>query len=113
MPFAERTALLEQEAREREEHVIRLVTAMLIFASHRLRNRIMRTPEAAMAMMMLAAAFTVLQPSRNLLKSVIFPSLEVSIAYRPAWDDAVAPSLRHADLAQVLLRCSWIRNCAS
>lgn len=30
--------------------VMRFVTAMLIFASHRLRNRIMRTPEVAMAM---------------------------------------------------------------
>ena len=31
---------------------------MLIFASHRLRNRIMKTPVAAMAMIMMAAAFT-------------------------------------------------------
>jgi hypothetical protein len=30
---------------------------MLIFASHRLRNRIMSTPVAAMAMIMMAAAF--------------------------------------------------------
>ena len=38
--------------------VIRFVTAMLIFASHRLRNRIMRTPEAAMAMIMMAPTLT-------------------------------------------------------
>ena len=37
--------------------VIGLVKAMLIFASHRLRNRIMSTPVAAMAMIMMAAAF--------------------------------------------------------
>jgi hypothetical protein len=36
--------------------VIRFVKAMLILASHRFRNRIMRTPEAAMAMIMMAAA---------------------------------------------------------
>jgi hypothetical protein len=36
--------------------VIRLVNAMLILASHRLRNRIMTTPDAAMAMIMMAPA---------------------------------------------------------
>src|ERR1035438_8759191 len=36
--------------------VIRLVKAMLIFASHRFRNRIMRTPVAAMAMVIMAIA---------------------------------------------------------
>jgi hypothetical protein len=34
--------------------VIRFVNAMLIFASHRSRNRIIKTPEAAMAMIMMA-----------------------------------------------------------
>jgi hypothetical protein len=34
--------------------VIRFVKAMLIFASHRFRNRIIKTPEAAMAMIMMA-----------------------------------------------------------
>jgi hypothetical protein len=38
---------------------MRFVTAMLIFASHRLRNRTMSTPVAAMATIMMAAAFTV------------------------------------------------------
>jgi hypothetical protein len=37
--------------------MIRLVKAMLIFASHRLRNRIMSTPVAAIAMIVMAAAF--------------------------------------------------------
>jgi hypothetical protein len=36
--------------------VIRFVKMMLIFASHRLRNRIMTTPEVAMAMIMMAPA---------------------------------------------------------
>jgi hypothetical protein len=43
-----------------KQFVIRFVNAMLIFASHRLRNRIMRTPEAAMAMIMMTPALTVL-----------------------------------------------------
>jgi O-acetyl-ADP-ribose deacetylase (regulator of RNase III) len=37
--------------------VMRLVNAMLIFANHRLRNRISSTPVAAMAMITMAAAF--------------------------------------------------------
>jgi hypothetical protein len=37
--------------------LIRFVKAMLIFASHRFRNRIMRTPEAAMTMTRMTAAF--------------------------------------------------------
>ena len=37
--------------------VIRFVTAMLIFARHRLRNRIMSAPVAAIAMIVMAAAF--------------------------------------------------------
>lgn len=36
--------------------LIRFVNAMLIFASHRLRNRISSSPVAAMAMIMMAAA---------------------------------------------------------
>ena len=55
--------------------VIRFVNAMLILASHCLRNRIMRTPVAAMAMIMMApgAHGVLLIPT---LSSVIFPSLE-------------------------------------
>jgi hypothetical protein len=39
--------------------IIRFVRAMLIFASHRLRNRIIKTPVAAMATIMMAPALTV------------------------------------------------------
>ena len=39
--------------------VMRFVKAMLIFASHRLPNRIMSTPVAAMATIMMAAALTI------------------------------------------------------
>jgi hypothetical protein len=48
--------------------VIRFVKMILIFASHRLRNRIMRTPEAAMATIMMAAALTMVSSPRNLLR---------------------------------------------
>jgi len=40
--------------------VIRFVTAMLTFASHLLRNRIIRIPVAATAITMMAPALTVL-----------------------------------------------------
>src|SRR5438132_7942287 len=55
--------------------VIRLVKAMLIFARHRLRNRIIRTPEAAMTMIRMAPMFTCskvprLPPESNALAAV-------------------------------------------
>src|SRR4029077_9969653 len=55
--------------------VIRFVKAILIFASHRLRNRISRTPEAAMTMIMMAPMFTCskfpkLPPESNALVAI-------------------------------------------
>jgi hypothetical protein len=45
------------------KHRKQIRKAMLIFASHRLRNRIMRMPETAMTMIMMATALTFTSPS--------------------------------------------------
>ena len=54
--FLDRQTLPKPGSHPANSPVILFVNAMLIFASHRLRNRIMRTPEAARAMTMMAPA---------------------------------------------------------
>ena len=55
LPTQVRTGCRNPEDQPANSPVIRLVKAILIFASHRFRNRIMRTPEATIAMTKMAA----------------------------------------------------------
>src|SRR6266481_7357001 len=66
---------------------MRFVTAMLIFASHRLRNRIITIPVAATAITVMALALTAQRFSTVLLREKS-PNLH-PVFLRHRWDDAI------------------------